>query len=176
MGVELCFVAETRIVASVERSKVTSAGQSPLALALAFVLTACAPGLVNQQTEEQSVRAASNDFQHAIAARDSDRIVKIFGPEPVLIVAHTPAATGSPAVRQRMSGFLALPTLSLTWVPIRIEVLGPTGAIEYGTYTLAYDTPQGRANDAGNYLNIWQKVGGQWRLGVHAIVTSRPPP
>jgi len=33
---------------------------------------------------------------------------------------------------------------------------------------------QGKVNDTGNYTNIWHKVDGQWRVALHALVTSRP--
>jgi uncharacterized protein (TIGR02246 family) len=139
-------------------------------------LGACGPALVNQQTEEQSVRSRSNEWQSAIAAHDSERVLAILAPTAVVISAHSPLAAGPAALRELTQRLVSDRRLSLTWVPTRIEVASPTVAIEYGVYTLVYTSAQGNFNDAGNYTNIWHKIGGRWRVTLHAIVTSRPMP
>jgi len=85
-------------------------------LLAAFALAACAPAMVNQRTEEQSIRSVSNEWQRAIAARDVDRVMAIFAPGAVVILANNPLATG-PSVRALTSGMVDTPGLSLNWVP-----------------------------------------------------------
>ncbi len=150
-------------------------GRTGSAISLAaFALVACGPAMVNQRTEEQSIRSVSNEWQRAIAARDVDRVMAIFAPDAVVILANNPLATGPSAVRALTNGMVGTPGLSLNWVPTRIEVASPTVATEYGTYALSYNGPQGKVTDAGNYTNIWHRINGQWRVALHAPVTSRP--
>jgi quercetin dioxygenase-like cupin family protein len=68
------------------------------------------------------------------------------------------------------------PGLVMHWTPTKIEVASPTVATEYGTYTESYDTPQGKGTDAGNYVTIWHKINGKWRVALDAPNTSAPLP
>lgn len=143
-------------------------------IVLAIAIAACAPAIVNQQTEEQSIRSVSSEWQRAIAARDFDRVMTIFAPNAVVMNSHNPLTIGPSALRALVGGILSTPGLSLTWATTKIEVASPTVATEYGTYTLSYDGPEGNVNDAGNYTNIWHKINGQWRVALHALVSSKP--
>jgi uncharacterized protein (TIGR02246 family) len=137
---------------------------------------ACAPATVNQASDAQTIRNLGNDWQRAIAARDVNRIVALHAPDAISMSSNSPAATGSTAIRAMYAGLVNLPGLSLAWVPTRIDVVGPTVANEYGTYTLAFDGPQGRVNDRGNYTTVWHKIDGQWRVATDATVSSTPFP
>lgn len=137
---------------------------------------ACAPATVNQASDSQTIRNLGNDWQRAIAARDVDKIVALHAPDAISMSSNSPAATGSTAIRALYAGLVNLPGLSLAWVPTRIDVVSPTVANEYGTYTLAFDGPQGRVNDRGNYSTVWHKIGGQWRVATDATVSSTPFP
>ena len=61
-------------------------------------------------------------------------------------------------------------------MPTSIDVVSPTVANEYGTYTMSFDGPQGRVNDRGNYTTVWHKIDGQWRVATDATVSSTPFP
>src|SRR3981081_2104885 len=148
-----------------------------LAIALGLIaLGACAPATVNTATDVQTIRGLGNDWQRAIAARDVERIVALQAPDAISMSSNSPAATGSTAIRAMYAGLVNLPGLSLVWVPTRIDVVSPTVANEYGTYTLAFDGPQGRVNDRGNYTTVWHKIDGQWRVATDATVSSTPFP
>jgi uncharacterized protein (TIGR02246 family) len=137
---------------------------------------ACAPATVNRASEEQTIRALGADWQRAIAARDVDKIVSLHAPNAVVMNSNSPSATGSSAIRSAYAGLVGLPGSSLTWTPTTIDVASPTVATEIGTYTLAYDGPQGRVTDGGNYTTIWHKIDGQWRVATDATVSSTPFP
>jgi quercetin dioxygenase-like cupin family protein len=62
------------------------------------------------------------------------------------------------------------------WTPTKIEVVSPTRAIEYGTYTESFDTPEGKGTDAGNYVTVWHKINGKWRVALDAPNTTTPLP
>jgi uncharacterized protein (TIGR02246 family) len=148
-----------------------------LAIALgALTLGACNPAMVNQASEEQTIRGLENDWQRAIVARDVNTIVGLHAPDAVLMVSNTPAASGSAAIRAAYNELFKSPGVSLTWVPTKIDVASPTVATDIGTYTLAFDTPQGRVTDHGNYSTVWHKIDGQWRVAVDAPVSTTPLP
>ncbi len=149
----------------------------PALLALAAIgIAAIAPAASSQTKDEQAIRAASDQWQRDIAAQNVDKITALHAPDAVIMMANTPAAKGTTAVRGMWAEMVKLPGLKLQWTPTKIEVASPTVATEYGTYTDSYDGPQGKISDAGNYVTIWHKINGQWRVALDAPVSSVPLP
>jgi uncharacterized protein (TIGR02246 family) len=144
---------------------------------VSFALAACAPSVtVNQQTEEEAIRAMNREWLDAVAAHDLDRIEAIHTPEAVLFVSNMPVTAGGPAMRKMNHEMLSMPGVNLTWVPGQIEVTSPTTATEVGTYSFAFDSPTGRVTDGGNYITHWRKVDGRWRVEREAVVSTTPFP
>ncbi|MEX2110734.1 MAG: SgcJ/EcaC family oxidoreductase [Gemmatimonadaceae bacterium] len=147
-----------------------------LAIALGVLaLGACATTTVNQASEEQAIRAVADEYRTAFNARDVDRLVALHTPDAVVMVSNSPLATGSTELRRAFTEVLT-PGTTLSFAPTRINVVSPTVATEIGTYTLSFDTPQGRVTDRGNYTTVLHKVNGQWRIAVSAPVTTTPMP
>jgi uncharacterized protein (TIGR02246 family) len=143
----------------------------------AFALSACAPSAtVNQQSEVEAIRAMNREWMDAVAAHDIDRIEAIHTPDAVLYVSNMPVTAGVSARRKMNYDMLRMPGVNLTWVPGRIEVTSPTTATEVGTYTFAFDAPTGRVTDNGNYITLWRKVDGRWRVEREAVVSTTPLP
>jgi len=148
-----------------------------LAIALgALALGACAPTTVNTASDEAAIRAAGNDYQTAFNAHDATRLAAIHTPDALVMISNTPLASGSSAIRTSFADFFKSATPSLSFTPTRIDVASPTVATDVGTYTLTFDTPQGKVTDRGNYTTIWHKVNGQWRIAVDAPVSTTPLP
>ena len=90
-----------------------------------------------------------------------------------VMVSNSPLASGTGALRSSFVEFFkGKPTLTFT--PTKIDVVSPTVATDYGTYTLTADTPDGKITDRGNYTTIWHKVNGKWRIAVDAPVSTTP--
>ena len=142
----------------------------------ALALGACTTMPLNQASEEQAIRAVTNDYVTAFNAHDADRLTAMHTPDAVVMVSNSPLATGSSAIRGSFVEFFKTPGVSLSVTPTRINVVSPTVATDIGTYALTFDTPQGKVTDRGNYTTIWHKVNGQWRLAVDAPVTTTPMP
>lgn len=148
-----------------------------LLAAIVAIAHACAPAaMVNYQTEEQAVRTASNEWMAATAARDLDRVMSYYAPDASVMVSNMPAATGAAAVRAMSTEMLRMPGISLTWNATRVDVTSPTTATEVGTYRMGFDTPGGRVSDAGNYMTMWRKIDGRWKVAGDAVVTTTPMP
>jgi ketosteroid isomerase-like protein/quercetin dioxygenase-like cupin family protein len=127
-----------------------------------------------QSKDELAVRAASNAWQRYIAAQQVDSIVALHTPDAMIMMANSPVVKGSNGVRAGWGDIVKLPGLSMHWTPTKINVVSPTVATEYGTYTDSYDTPSGKESDAGSYVTIWNKVNGKWRVALDAPVSSMP--
>ena len=153
-------------------TKPTAARMALIAVAIAAVAhTATA-----QTRDERAIRAASNAWQRHIATQNVDSIVGIFTPDAVVLFANSPPMKGSVAIRSSWSDIVKIPAYKVQWTPTRIDVASPTRATEYGSYTESYDTPTGKATDAGNYITVWHKVNGKWRVALDAPVSTTPIP
>jgi uncharacterized protein (TIGR02246 family) len=129
-----------------------------------------------QSADARAIRALSDQWQRDMAAKDVDKIMAIFAPDAVVMMSHAPLAKGAAAVRGVWSDAVNTPGLDVRWTPTKIDVASPTVATEYGTYTETYDTPQGKGSDAGNYVTIWHKIDGKWRVFLDAPNTTSPLP
>ena len=148
-----------------------------LASVLAVVaLGACATTMFSQSSEEQAIRAVANEYMAAFNAHDPDRLVAVHAPDALVMISNSPLASGSSAIRSAFADFFKAGAPSLSFTPTRIDVVSPTVANDVGTYILTLDTPQGKVTDRGNYVTVWHKINGQWRIAVDAPVSTTPLP
>lgn len=132
---------------------------------------------VDPQTEEQAIRDLGRQWQQAAAAKDAAAIMRFYAPDAVFAPPNMALASGTEAIRAAWAGLFESPNLSLTWGPTRIEV-AQSGDLAYetGAYRQAFDGPQGRVEDEGNYATAWKKVGGQWKAVSDVVTSSKPLP
>lgn len=144
--------------------------------AVVAFLIGCAPAMVvNTANEEATVRARSADYLRAAQARDVDRIMALTSPSATMAMPNAPLASGGAAVRAAWADFLGMPNVSISWQPTSFMVASSGDiATESGTYTLGFNSPDGRVTDSGNYTAVWHKVGGDWVV-VNDIATSSQP-
>lgn len=143
---------------------------------IALAIAALAQTAASQSRDERAVRAASDAWQRYIAEQKVDSIVALHTPDAVVLFANAPPMKGSVAIRSGWSDIVKIPAYKVQWTPTRIDVASKKVATEYGTYTESYDTPSGKATDAGNYVTIWHKVNGKWRVALDAPVSNVPIP
>ena len=149
----------------------------PVLIALMTIAIAALPQrAAGQSRDERAIRAAGQAWQHAIAAQNVDGIVAVHTPDAVVLFANSPVIKGSAAIRSTWTDVVKIPGYKVQWTPTKIDVASATVATEYGTYTESYDTPSGKANDAGTYVTIWHKVNGKWRVALDAPVSTNPAP
>jgi len=143
---------------------------------IAIAIATLAQTASSQTRDERAVRAASDARQRYVAARDVDSIVALHTPDAVLMPSNAPAMKGSAAIRAGWSEMVKTDRLRLHLIPTRIEVASPTLATEYGTYTESYYGLGGKMSEAGNYVTIWRKANGKWRVALDAPVSTMPMP
>jgi uncharacterized protein (TIGR02246 family) len=139
---------------------------------LSFVATTAA----GQTRDERAIRSLSEQWQKYIADKNVDRIVALHTSDAVVMPSNSPAAKGAGSIRALYSDLVNTPGLKMHWVPTKIDIASPRVATEYGTYTQSYDTPRGRIGESGNYVTIWHKVDGDWRVAVDAPISTLPMP
>ena len=129
-----------------------------------------------QSSDQKAIRALSAEWQDYIAARNVDRIVALHTSDAVVMPSNNHAAKGAGSIRAMYNDLVNTPGLKLHWTPTKIDIASSRVATEYGTYTQSYDTPRGRIGESGNYITIWHKVNGMWRVAVDAPISTVPMP
>jgi ketosteroid isomerase-like protein/quercetin dioxygenase-like cupin family protein len=147
-------------------------GTAPL---IAIAIAALVQSAAAQSSDERAIRAASTQWQQDIVAQNVDKIAAVYAPDAIVLMANTPAVKDPSAIRSGWVQMVKTPGLDLRWTPVKVEVTSPTSATEYGTYTESHDGPNGKVSDAGNYVTLWHKVNGQWRVGLDATISSAAP-
>ena len=147
----------------------------PALIALVLLAISMLPQIGSAQSrDERAIRAAGEAWQRWTREQKNDSVAALFTSDAVFMLANAAPVRGSAAIGTAWGEFAKLPGLDIRWTPQRIDVTSPTRAIEYGTYTESYDTPNGKVRDAGNYVTVWHKVNGRWKVALDAPVSTMP--
>ena len=125
-----------------------------------------------QSSDERAIRAAGEAWQRWTREQKNDSVAALFTADAVFMLGNAAPVKGSAAIGSAWADYAKTPGLDVRWTPQKIDVTSPTRAVETGTYTESYDTPDGKVRDAGTYVTIWNKVGGKWRIALDAPVSS----
>jgi ketosteroid isomerase-like protein len=85
--------------------------------------------------------------------------------------------TGKGSIGKPIADLLALPGLSISWTPTKVEVAKSGDlAYLYGTYQLSITGPDGKPiDDHGKMLEIWKKQSdGNWKCIVDTWSSDLP--
>lgn len=146
----------------------------PMLLLLSACATAGAP-VADVQMEEQRIAELNRQWVERVAARDAAWIANLYTAEGRIMPANAPLAQGRPAVEAAWRGIFELPNLNLTFQTTDLE-FSDAGDMAYdvGTYSLSFDGPQGRIQDQGKYLVVWEKVNGEWKVAADMFNSNLP--
>ena len=131
-----------------------------LILPVALVVVAgvaCAPP-VAQESPEILAKAAT--WQEALNAGDIEGLVALYSDDARLMPPNAVATQGPDAIRADFGGMIAA-GLTIKLDTIEAASAGNTG-YRVGTYTLT--APGGATADTGKYIELWEKVGGEWLI------------
>lgn len=142
---------------------------------LAIFLTCAALAPARAQTDEQLIRALDSTWLAVFAARDTVRLATFYTPDAIGMYPNTAIARGSPAIVRAYAEMSAMPGLKMTGTPTSIRISkGGDLATSTGTYRMSFNSPNGPVVDSGSYVEVLQKVNGQWKI-MNEIVTSHAP-
>lgn len=149
----------------------------PISAGLAlFALFGCShspPSTISPRVA--ALRQVSEAWNRSAATRDPDLMAAFFAPNIVVMSPQGRAPVrGREANRAAWARFFSggNPVHTMTTDSV---VVGHGNDLGYvtGHWTVGVDTPSGRAEGAGEYLAVWQRAEGRWKLGA---ITAYPFP
>jgi ketosteroid isomerase-like protein len=146
-----------------------------VARVLAFGLMCVAAPSARAQTDEQLVRALDSTWWVTFAARDTIKLATYYAPQAIGMYPNMAVLKGMPAIVHSYVELAAMPGIKMTGSPTSVIVSkGGDLATASGTYRTTFTGPSGPVVDSGSYVEVLQKINGQWKI-VNEIVTSHAP-
>lgn len=153
--------------------------RQPLCIAVAIIiLTACAPQpappAVDLAAEEQAIRDASATWLQAAQARDGATIDAFLATEATTIYDGR-IRKGLDAIRDaREQEWTDQPDATISWTTNEVEVAASGDlAYERGHWITDPDGAGEAPEEHGEYLTVWKKTDGQWKVRYDAGTTLK---
>jgi len=123
----------------------------------------------------EAIRKQGRDWDAAIAAKDIERIMAFFTPESHSVPNNAPAVYGLEGIRQVWQEVLSLPGLVFTTQDLVIEV-ADSGDLAYvlGAANVSFEMEGQTIASIDNYVLIYRKVDGTWKLALDISNTTQP--
>lgn len=157
----------------------TRARRAALAAGLLLTVGACRPPADQSGSAAAAVRAADSAWAQAFARKDLAGYLAFVDSTASIQQPNGPTVTGTAAIRALIEGLYALPNLSGTWEPTRVDA-ARSGELAYstGTYELSYNDPSGKpVTERGKYVELWRRqADGTWKMVVESFNSDLPPP
>lgn len=155
-----------------------------LALLLVLAVAACAPPeqappqqvapepAVDVAAEEQTIRDLSMNWLEAAQARDGATIDALFAQDVVTIFDGQILEGQAEIAADREAEWAENPDSTTNWTTSAVQVASSGDlAYERGSWAFDPDGPGEAAEEYGEYVTVWKKVGGDWRVAVDAGTT-----
>ncbi len=125
---------------------------------------------VGAQINEMNVKWVA-----AFKQRDFAAIAALYTSNGLLLPSNSPAVEGPKAIVDVWKSWGELPNVEIAFGANRVEASSSGDmAYDYGWYTFAFDTDDGRVTDEGKYIVVWKKVGGAWKVAADIFNTNLP--
>jgi uncharacterized protein (TIGR02246 family) len=127
--------------------------------------------------DEAAIRKADADWVKAGQSKQVDAWVAFYADDAVVLAPNDKVANTKESIRKSVGELLALPSLSITWQPTKVEVARSGDlAYLYGAYELTMNDASGKpVNDRGKLVEIWKKqADGGWRCIVDTWNSDLP--
>jgi ketosteroid isomerase-like protein len=149
---------------------------SPCLFAAAFLLAGLAsPSLALAHSVSEQIKEMEVKWVAAFKQRDFATIEALHAADGLLLQSNSPPIEGPKAIVAVWKSWGELPNVEVLFGPNRIEA-STSGdmAYDYGWYTFAFDTDNGRVTDKGKYIVVWKKIGGKWKVAADIFNTNLP--
>lgn len=134
-------------------------------------------GAASAQTasDEQQIRDLEQQWAEAVEERDLEAIVGLFAEDGQIMPPNAKSVKGRKPIAEAWQGILDLPELDFSFAPTAVNVAG-SGDMAYviGTYQLAYQGEEARVEDAGKYVDVWEKIDGEWKVVIETYNSDLP--
>ena len=129
--------------------------------------------------DESAVREADAAYSKAFEAKDVEAVVGFFADDGLDLSPNAPMLTGKEAIRKSASEMMAIPGLTLSWQPTKVEASrGGDLAYSIGTYQGTMSDAKGKpVADRGKYVTVWRKgPDGKWKVLADIYNSDLPAP
>ena len=149
---------------------------TPCAFAVAFLvagLVSTSPALAHSVSAQ--INEISAKWVAAFKQRDFAMIEALYASDGLLLPSNSPPIEGPKAIVEVWKSWAELPNVEVVFGTNRIEVSSSGDmAYDYGWYTFAFDTDDGRFEDEGKYIVVWKRVDGAWKVAADILNTNLP--
>jgi uncharacterized protein (TIGR02246 family) len=135
---------------------------------------------MNTREEDESViREIETEAKRAAVARDLERYSSFYADDAALFWPGTPMVTGKAAIREFMKSFFAMPSFTLSFQTVKVQVSGSGDmAFSWGVNAVTLTDPAGNVvKDKGKYLTVYLKQpDGNWKVIADTGNSDLPAP
>ena len=148
----------------------------PCILAATFLLAGlAATNLALAHSISAQIKELDAKWVAAFKARDFATIEALHAANGLLLPSNSPPIEGPKAIAAIWKSWSELPNVEVDFGANRIEASSSGDmAYDYGWYTFAFDTDNGRVTDKGKYIVVWKKVGGRWKITADIFNMNLP--
>lgn len=140
-----------------------------LLLTIAALAVGCSTTL-----EDERFNLLARDREFSNNVKDIDKVLAFYVADASLSLPGMPVATGVENIRSAALKFAAAPGFSIEWEPLRVGLsAGGDLGFTAGTYRMTTTVPNSPPATTGEYVEVWKKSGGDWKVAEHFF---RPDP
>jgi len=143
------------------------------AACLAAGLVSSGPALAHNVSAQ--IKEMNTSWMAALKQRDFAAIEALYASDGLLLPPNAPPVEGPKAIADVWKSWSELPNVDIAFGTDRLEVSSSGDMVQdYGWYTFAFDTDNGRFMDEGKYIVVWKKVDGVWKVAADIFNTNLP--
>ena len=117
--------------------------------------------------DELAIRGQVDRWLELVKAKDAAGIAALYTEDGAVMPPNAPIGKGRPAIQQTWTAMMRTPGFALTFVPEQILVSSSGDmALDRGTYNLTIAPDGTTQTEAGKYVVVWRKIGGEWKAAA----------
>ncbi|MGH9314933.1 MAG: YybH family protein [Vicinamibacterales bacterium] len=144
--------------------------------AVAVLVCMFVTGVLASQTKTDSgLMKRANEFSAAVKAKDAAKVASLYTEEAVIMPPNEAMVKGRQNIQAFMQRQFDGGVQEVTFSHLESATSGATGYAA-GTYFLSFKSKDGQAGtDNGKYMEIWKRVGGEWKIAYDIFNSDKPP-
>ncbi|KIG01638.1 SnoaL-like domain protein [Caballeronia concitans] len=124
-----------------------------------------------QSNARTAIESSNKRFEQAVARGDAPGLAALYTENARLLPANGKTVSGRAAITRFWQGAIDSGFKSVVLTSVEIEAHGDS-AYEVGRWSAPGEA--GKVYDAGDYIVIWKRVNGQWKLHRDIWTTNSP--
>ena len=131
--------------------------------------------MMDHDAEQEEIRRLTIDWVASEVRRDMEACLSYLAPDAVVQLEGTPTINSIAAMRDYWQQLFKTPYTDIVLEP-RTVVVASSGdfAYDYGTWTVVFDSEDGRIEEPGKSNIVWRKLNGQWKSVFMSLCMDAP--